>query len=288
MADSRWNSSSPASARRRGVPAWITVPLALLVGIAILVFAVAGRASGLRRQAWPLLQTVHKRIATDEGARELFRMNPACAEGYASEEAFLEAVRAWRPKVGALPAVEPTEDRKGYHVSADPFELTVAASGEGGGWLRVRFVTGPAAAGQDVGEGLTQLVFADSFRSLQDSSRQARRQVRSRQWAEFRGLTARLASDEAAAALYRAEPGLRQGWLSEEAFLQETRSWRPFLAAIPESLADAEKDEATRAQFSRNQSPLGDSREIRLEHPGGVWKVTWRNGALAAISHRTR
>ena len=97
MADSRWNTSTPSKARRRGFPAWITVPLALLAGIAILVFALVGRATGLRRQAWPLVQAVHKRIATDEGARDLYRLNPACANGYESEEAFLQAVRAWRP-----------------------------------------------------------------------------------------------------------------------------------------------------------------------------------------------
>lgn len=288
MADSRWNTSTPSKARRRGFPAWITVPLALLAGIAILVFALVGRATGLRRQAWPLVQAVHKRIATDEGARDLYRLNPACANGYESEEAFLQAVRAWRPKVGALPSAEPSERGEGYRVNSDPFELSVSVRGEGGGWLRARFVTGPAAAGQNVGEGLTQLVFAESPREILESARQSRRRARTKEWAEFRSLLGRLATDESARALFRAEPGLRQGWVSEEAFLQDARAWRPFLAAIPEAYPDVEKDGGVRAQFSRNQSPLGTSREIRLEHAGGTWKALWRDGALASISHKAQ
>jgi hypothetical protein len=288
MADSSWNTSSPAKGRRRGFPIWIAVPLAVMAGIAILVFALVGRATGLRRQAWPLIQAVHKRIATDEGARELFRANPACAEGYESEEAFLQAAREWRPKVGPLPAAEPGEDREGYRVNSDPFELTVAVRGEGGGWLRARFVTGPAAAGRNVGEGLTQLVFAASARDITDSARQARRHARAREWGEFRTLLLKLGTDESALALFRSETVLRQSWISEEAFLQDARSWRPFLAAIPEDLPAVEKDDTNRAEFHRNQSPLGSSREIRFTHPGGAWKVLWRDGALASISHRAR
>jgi len=288
MADTRWNTSTPAKGRRRGFPVWITVPLVLIAGIAVLVFALVGRATGLRRQAWPLIQAVHKRIATDEGARDLYRLNPACANGYESEEAFLEAVRAWRPKLGALPASEPRERGEGYRVDSDPFELSVSVQGQAGGWLRARFVTGPAAAGQNVGEGLTQLVFAASVRDITDSARQARRHARAREWGEFRALLNRLATDESATALFRSEATLRQGWLSEEAFLADARAWRTFLAAIPEDLAATEKDDTHQAEFHRNQSPLGSSREIRFTHPGGTWKVLWREGVLASISHRTR
>lgn len=286
MADTRWNTSTPAKARRRGFPVWITVPLVLIAGIAVLVFALVGRATGLRRQAWPLIQAVHKRIATDEGARDLYRLNPACASGYESEEAFLEAVRAWRPKLGALPAAEPSERGEGYRVNSDPFELSVSVRGQAGGWLRARFVTGPAAAGQNVGEGLTQLVFAESSRDILDSARQARRHARAREWTEFRTLLNRLATDESATALFRSEATLRQGWLSEEAFLADARAWRPFLATVPESYPDVEQEGGVHASIHRNQSPLGNSREIRLEHPGGTWKVQWRDGALASISHR--
>ena len=109
MADNRWNTATPSKGRRRGFPLWFTVPLVILGGIAILVFALVGRATGLERQAWPLVQAVHKRISTDDGARELLRMNPACAQGYESEAAFLEAVRIWRPRIGPLPAVKPSE-----------------------------------------------------------------------------------------------------------------------------------------------------------------------------------
>jgi hypothetical protein len=192
----------------------------------------------------------------------------------------------WRVKIGALPVSEPQEDISAYTVSTDPFELTMACRGQGGGWLRARFVTGPAATGQNVGEGLTHLFFADSSKQLQDSARQARRQGRSRQWEEFRSLLLSLREDGTASALYRSEAALRDRWPTEEAFLTEIRGWRPALAAIPETMPDRATDPSQRLEISRNHTPFGDSREVRFEHREGIWKVVWRNGALSSIDHR--
>ncbi len=287
MADSSWNTPAPVRGRRRFRASWLLVPLALAAGVAVLVFALVGRATGLRRQAWPLIQAVNARLATDEGARDLFRKNPLCAAGYASEEAFVEAARTWRAKGSGLPAQEPRGDRRGYTVDSDPFELDVAIQGTGGAWMRARFATGPATEGQEAGEGLVRLVFADSFRGLQDAARDARRQARSREWEEFRRLTSALATDEGARDLLRHEPGLARNWPSEEAFLQDARAWRPHLAAIPARPEDADKEGGVRASFSRHQSPLGSSVEIRLNHPGGRWNAVWRDGALTDLRHRT-
>ncbi|MFN8012668.1 MAG: hypothetical protein U0P81_14960 [Holophagaceae bacterium] len=293
MADSSWNTPAPVRGRRRFRASWLLVPLALAAGVAALVFALVGRATGLRRQAWPLIQAVNARLATDEAARDLFRKNPLCAAGYASEEAFVEAARAWRSKGGGLPTQEPRDDRRGYTVESDPFELDVAIQGTGGGWMRARFATGPATQGQEAGEGLVRLVFADSYRGLQDAARDARRQARSREWEEFRRLTSALATDEGARDLFRSSPGLGRAWPSEEAFLQEIHGWRPHLAAIPARPDDGEKGDGEKGGgvqvgFSRHQSPLGSSVEIRVDHPGGRWKALWRDGLLADLRHLPR
>lgn len=285
MAESSWNTSAPAKPRRRGFPAWLLVPVVFIVAGGAIAFTLAGRATGLRRQAWPLIQAVHQRLATDEGARDIFRKNPVCAEGYGSEEAFVETVRTWRAKVGPLPASEPGESMHAYDVNSDPFELTVACRGQGGGWLRARFVTGPATGGREVGEGLSQLVFGDSLRDLLGSARTARRQSRTRQWGEFRVLLMRLGADDTALALYRAEPALRQRWATEQAFLDETRGWRPALAALPEAIPDSEQTPGVRVEFRQSHSPFGQRRAIRFQHMGGAWKVSWRDGVLADLSH---
>jgi hypothetical protein len=287
MAETTWNTSAPAKPRRRSFPVWLAVPLVLILAGAVIGIALAGRATGLRRQAWPLIQAVHQRLATDDGARDIYRKNPLCAEGYPSEEEFVEAARTWRAKIGTLPAAEPAESPHDYDVSSDPFELTVACRGAAGGWLRARFSTGPATGGREAGEGLSQLVFSDSRKGLQDSARTSRRQARSQQWAEFRALLLRLGADDTALALYRAEPALRERWRTEQAFLDETRGWRPALTAIPEALPDAEANPALRAEFRRSHSPFGQRRAILLHHGGGVWKVTWRDGALADLAHGT-
>lgn len=289
MADSSWNTPAPTRPGRRGrtLLSWLVVPLALAAGAAILVFALVGRATGLRRQAWPLIQAVQARLSTDEGARDLFRKNPGFAAGYESEEAFLEAARAWRTRGGSLPPREPEEDPRAYTVSSDPFSLGIAIRGSGGGWMRARFATGPEA-GRDAGEGLMQLVFADSFRGLQDSARDARRQVRARQYAAFLADARSLGTDEGARDLYRREAGLRRAWPSEAAFLQDARAWRPHLAALPEDLRGAERGGPVQAAFRRHNSPLGQSQALEVAHPGGVWKAAWRDGALADLRHEAR
>lgn len=288
MADSSWNTPAPVRGRRRFRASWLLVPLALAAGVAVLVFALVGRATGLRRQAWPLIQAVNARLATDDGARDLFRKNPLCAAGYDSEEAFVEAARAWRAKGSGLPDQEPRGDRRGYTVDSDPFELDVAIQGTGGAWMRARFATGPATEGQEAGEGLVRLVFADSYPGLQDAVLQARRHVRAREWEEFRRLTSALATDEGARELLRTSPGLARNWPSEEAFLQEVRGWRPHLAAIPARPDEGEKGDGVQVGFSRHSSPLGSSVEIRLDHPGGRWQALWRDGVLTDLRHRAR
>jgi hypothetical protein len=59
-------------------------------------------------------------------------------------------------------------------------------------------------------------------------------------WEEFRGITARLASDAGSAEIYRASPGLAATYPSEDAFLAAAREWRPLLEPVPEEIPDLE------------------------------------------------
>lgn len=286
MADSSWNIDLPDMPRRRGWPVWAYVSMVVVFAGAVIGLALMRHAAGVRDKAWPLALAVHRRLATDEGARDLYRRNPLCANGYESEEAFLEQVRRWRPRIGSLPAGEPPESGEAYGVEADPFAMSVACKGEAGGWLRMRFVTGLAAGGGDVGEGLAQLIFGHSIKDMHESARIAGLHARKRLWTEFRSLLFQLGADDTASALYRAEPALRSRWTTEQAFLRETRAWRPALAHLPAEKPDQAKDPAQRVSFAQEHSPLGSSRVIRFDGREGSWEATWRDGALSSLDHR--
>ncbi|MBI1754097.1 MAG: hypothetical protein HY014_10460 [Acidobacteria bacterium] len=233
MTDSTWNIDLPDKPRRRGWPVWVHVSMVILFAGAVIGPALMRHTSGVRIKAWPLALAVHRRMATDEGARDLFRHNPLCANGYESEEAFLEQVHRWRPRIGSLPPGEPPESGETYGVEADSFAMSVACKGAAGGWLRMRFVTGPAAGGKDVGEGLAQLIFGHSIKDMHESAKIAGLHARKHLWTEFRDLLLKLGTDDTALALYRAGPALQSRWTTEQASLRETRAWRPRACPSP-------------------------------------------------------
>ncbi|MCL4836842.1 MAG: hypothetical protein KJ058_02610 [Thermoanaerobaculia bacterium] len=60
------------------------------------------------RARWAELSGALSDLQTDEGARRLWRANPALAERFGSEEEFVARARQWRPKVARdLPAWDP-------------------------------------------------------------------------------------------------------------------------------------------------------------------------------------
>lgn len=52
---------------------------------------------------WDAYQAVLASLATDEGAKRLYRESPGLAQLHPGEGAFLDAVRSWRPKLEAVP-----------------------------------------------------------------------------------------------------------------------------------------------------------------------------------------
>jgi hypothetical protein len=68
---------------------------------------VEGFANSLIQKDWERLRALVDQLQTDDGARTVYRANPSLGQAQASEELFLQAVRAWRPRLGALPAEMP-------------------------------------------------------------------------------------------------------------------------------------------------------------------------------------
>lgn len=136
MADGGWDNSG-LPPERTGLGTWARV--AIGCGVALLLIT-AGCAGGcyylanrvqkdpdgfknsmlgvVRRMIqddWDELRRVGKALETDEGARALYRGAPGLAGPHPTEEAFLEAVRGWRPLLQPVPAEIP--DLESHDVS---------------------------------------------------------------------------------------------------------------------------------------------------------------------------
>jgi len=81
---------------------------------------VLGWAKGKMQKDWDRLRAVVEQLGTDAGARALYQANGRLHEDYATEDAFLAAVRGWRPKLGPLPAEVPLKSHHRRHGQAGP------------------------------------------------------------------------------------------------------------------------------------------------------------------------
>ena len=68
------------------------------------------------RARWGELSRALGDLQTDEGARRLWRANPALAERFGSEEEFVARARQWRPKIEALARDLPAWDPSAFEV----------------------------------------------------------------------------------------------------------------------------------------------------------------------------
>jgi len=68
---------------------------------------VEGFAQGLIQKDWERLRALVTQLQTDEGTREVYRANPGLRQAHPTEDQFLQAVRAWRPRLAPLPAEVP-------------------------------------------------------------------------------------------------------------------------------------------------------------------------------------
>lgn len=285
MRSSSWNDEGPVQGtpRRGSWIKWLVIGVLVVFGLPALIGgAFAALAVSHHAKVWPAVQAVHARLQTDAGARDLFRKNPSLAGAYGGEEAFLDTVRAWRGKVGALPAQEPREGA-GYDLSLEPEGAGVQVQGAGGAWMQVDIVGGPLA-GPEEGEGVVRLFFAEDEKGLHAADAGARERRNARARADFRRIFEACADDARALALYRREPGLQDSYRSEGAFLEHLKSLRPAIAAL---LAAPEGKEGSFHQ-ERKESPLGLTVVITLtpdqgKDQGQALSATWHNDRLTRL-----
>lgn len=270
---------------RRG-SRWLPWFGGLIAIIGMLILSVVLRVQETGSKAWPITRAVAARLATDEGARDLYRKNPELAGSYASADAFVEAVRANRAALGSLPAYEPGESRDSYEVHTDPLGFRAYIKASKGGWmmLEVARSDGSEAGHAAIGEGIVFLGFGDSLASVQMLRRAAREARAETRWNAFKALEQALLTEEGTRALLQANPDLAPGEAARAAFLQEAAAWRPRLmaAAPPGTWAEAPKGSL---RLSRRRDPLmGTSEEIEWKVKDGAWLgAEWKNGRLTRI-----
>lgn len=253
-----------------------------MVGLPLLMTAsIGGLALRHRAQLWPVVRTVHARLQTDEGVKDLFAKNPALADAYASDQDFLDTVRAWRAKVGDVPVQEPSEGPT-YSPDADPGEAAASVQGSGGAWMRVE-IRGGDLAGPIQGEGIVRIFFGEDRKALRTARKNANALKKQREWEDFRKLMLRCGEDREALALYGQEPGLRAHYPSEGAFLESMKTLRPALGKLPVNPVEG----AQEFSIHRYQSPFTRSRILTFRDSDGQELVaTWKSGQLSNLELR--
>lgn len=101
------------------------------------------------------------------------------------------------------------------------------------------------------------------------------------EWGLLKEAVQQLQSDDGTKALYQANPDLWQAYPSEEAFLQQARTWRPKLEPLPPHMPSV-----FTGKISANVSMNGGFRKVELGYTNGIGgKVAsrWENGRLQMI-----
>ncbi len=80
---------------------------------------VEGFAKGLVQKDWERFRALVDQLQTDDGARAVYRGNPSLGQAHATEEQFLQAVRAWRPRLAPLPAEAPMGKQRRHRRDRD-------------------------------------------------------------------------------------------------------------------------------------------------------------------------
>ena len=168
MRDSSWNTYTPPKPRSRAM-AWLNGLGVTAVVITLLIMMLVGWERSAYDQAWKQARALVGRLATDQGILEVYRKNPALQQAYATEEAFLSAVQSHRNGL-RLPDQNPPRQSRTLGFRSRLNSLQVFVRTEGGTWMEFVLLRS-GAVGQPVqGEGIAELVFADSLKGLNVSS----------------------------------------------------------------------------------------------------------------------
>jgi hypothetical protein len=153
MVDSSWdNSGQPVEKKKMGTG----MKVLLGCGIALLLILVTcgvggailgnmikkdpkafearveGFAKGLVQKDWTRMRALVDQLQTDEGAKALYQANPGLRQAHPSEDQFLQAVRAWRPRLAPLPEEAPVRKHGRRHRHRQEEEPTQEDSTETG------------------------------------------------------------------------------------------------------------------------------------------------------------
>ena len=255
---------------------------------AMLVLSLVLRVQQNEDRAWPITRAVVARLATDEGARDLYAKNPRLSESYPTAEAFVAAIAGQRAAFGALPARKPGD---GFHADSDPQDLSVVAKGTGGAWmeLQVESSDGSEAGHAAIGEGITYLGFGADEKGLESHREDLRGARHEARWAEFRGLEQAMLTDAGVEGLLKTHPDLAKDEAARAAFLRQAQAWRPRLMAHQppatwKEAVDADaKDEMVSMQ--RRSGPFSDHLEVGWRLKDQSWfRATWEKGQLTRLA----
>lgn len=274
MRDPSWNTYTPtASSRFSG---WMKGLAGLAVVIALLITALVTYQQSAQRLAWPLARSVAARLATDEGARDLYAKNPELQDLYPTQQAFLDTVRPLRAGL-TLPDQEPRRNRRGFITFVGPSQARVRARGEGGTWMDLTVRRRSAFGPEPRGEGLSRLLLANSREGLLAQFHSLHETELEPHWQRFRDTAATLATEAGAHGLLE-RPGLSHSPSNAAAFLALRQRRQAGLAQLPPTRVEAH------VRTTLRSSPFG--REVQMACPipgGGTLSLTWKNDQLTVL-----
>lgn len=268
---------SPRPPNSRDLPGWMKILAGGLVGALGLAAAVALQQAATARKAWPTVRATLARLATDEGARGIWRANPALRDDFRDEADFLATVQLWRDRVGPLPSREPEPGSGAWQRTAGPWSFQARVRGEGGAWVHLA-VKGSTPLHPQVGEGLELLAFGTDPAHLGEALEAHRLRTLDADWQRLRGVASRLATPEGTRALWQAESSLQRSFPSPESLEARAARLRPRLQALPATAREAGPG------LGHRRDPDHDVTAVTWVADGqAVLQAEWEKGTLTAL-----
>lgn len=259
---------------------WL-IPLVGVGAVALGLGLWARRAVATQRaQAWEITRTVAQRLQTEEGARQLYRLNPELQARTPSLEAFLGEVRAHRAAFQALPSEPP---REGYRCLPRLTSFTTQLRGGDGSWMELQ-VQGPSLLDRARGEGLHLLHFAPQAEALHRPGEAATQALNAALWDRYQAVLADLESPEGTRALWQREPGLHAAYPDPEALVAWAQAKKAAWAGLPRG----PWAQALKVSFIRELGDAGETHALEYELEGRKLRMAWQHQRLIFLGFAPR
>ena len=89
------------------------------------------------KEDWDEARRVMDQLRTDEGAKTLYTANPGLAGTYPTEALFLQAAKAWRPRLEPLPQTAPDLDKQNLSYQNDLERTSLSFTNAKGARIRL-------------------------------------------------------------------------------------------------------------------------------------------------------